>query len=159
MSVSESGFRHDLERNTYVSLFRKKRWAFYFLRKGQAAKSGLLRKACAFGKKIALAGTGCELPFEAIGGGLRIPHLNGIIISPVAKVGEDCVIFHQVTLGVNGRKSLDQGPILGDRVSVGAGAKIIGPVTVGDDVTIGANAVVTKDVPSGMTVVGYNRLL
>ena len=69
MSVSESGFRHDLERNTYVSLFRKKRWAFYFLRKGQAAKSGLLRKACAFGKKIALAGTGCELPFEAIGGG------------------------------------------------------------------------------------------
>lgn len=85
--------------------------------------------------------------------------MNGIIISPVAKVGEDCVIFHQVTLGVNGRKSLDQGPILGDRVSVGAGAKIIGPVTVGDDVTIGANAVVTKDVPSGMTVVGYNRLL
>ena len=62
-------------------------------------------------------------------------------------------------MGVNGRKSLDQGPILGDRVSVGAGAKIIGPVTVGDDVTIGANAVVTKDVPSGMTVVGYNRLL
>ena len=85
--------------------------------------------------------------------------MNGIIISPVAQIGEDCVIFHQVTLGVNGRKSLDQGPILGDRVSVGAGAKIIGPVTIGDDVTIGANAVVTKDVPSGMTVVGYNRFL
>ena len=92
-------------------------------------------------------------------GGLRIPHLNGIVISPVSKIGEDCVIFHQVTLGVNGRKSLDRGPVLGDRVSVGAGAKIIGPVCIGNDVTIGANAVVSKNVPEGSTVVGFNRIL
>lgn len=93
------------------------------------------------------------------GGGLRIPHLNGIIISPVAKVGADCTIFHQVTLGVNGRKSLGAGPTLGDRVSIGTGAKIIGPVRIGDDVTIGANAVVTKDIPNGATVVGFNKVI
>ncbi len=158
--MSKSKFERDLERNIYISHFRKKRWALYFLRKGQATRSRLLRKFCALGKKLALAGTGCELPFEAIdGGGLRIPHLNGIVISPVSKIGEDCVIFHQVTLGVNGRKSLDRGPVLGDRVSVGAGAKIIGPVCIGNDVTIGANAVVSKNVPEGSTVVGFNRIL
>lgn len=98
-------------------------------------------------------------PRRSGGGGLRIPHLNGIIISPVAKVGADCTIFHQVTLGVNGRKSLGVGPTLGDRVSIGTGAKIIGPVRIGDDVTIGANAVVTKDIPNGATVVGYNKVI
>lgn len=51
------------------------------------------------------------------------------------------------------------GPQVGDRVSFGAGSKIIGPVKIGDDVEIGANAVVTKDVPSGSTVVGFNRLI
>ena len=120
----------------------------------------ILRKAYALGKKITLAGTGCEFPASAIqGGGLRIPHLNGIIISPVAKVGADCTIFHQVTLGINGRKSLEVGPFLGDRVSIGAGAKIIGPVKIGNDVTIGANAVITKDIPDGVTVVGFNKVL
>lgn len=74
-------------------------------------------------------------------------------------MGADCTIFHQVTLGVNGRKSLEVGPALGDRVSIGAGAKIIGPVKIGDDVTVGANAVVTKDVPNGVTVVGFNKVI
>lgn len=77
----------------------------------------------------------------------------------MANVGADCTIFHQVTLGVNGRKSLKVGPILGDRVSIGAGAKIIGPVKIGNDVTVGANAVVTKDVPDGATVVGINNVI
>lgn len=153
-------YRRDIERNIYVSPLRKKRWLFFFLRKEQVASIPLLRKAYALGKKAALAGTGCEFPASAIsGGGLRIPHLNGIIISPVAKVGADCTIFHQVTLGVNGRKSLKVGPILGDRVSIGAGAKIIGPVKIGNDVTVGANAVVTKDVPDGATVVGINNVI
>lgn len=153
-------YRRDIERNIYVSPLRKKRWLFFFLRKEQAASLSALRKLYALGKKVALAGTGCEFPASAIrGGGLRIPHLNGIIISPVAKVGADCTIFHQVTLGVNGRKSLGVGPTLGDRVSIGTGAKIIGPVRIGDDVTIGANAVVTKDIPNGATVVGYNKVI
>ena len=89
-----------------------------------------------------------RLPASALlGAGLRLPHLNGIIISPMSKVGEDCTIFHQVTLGVNGRKSLAVAPVVGDRVSIGAGAKLIGPISIGDDAVIGANAVVTKDAP------------
>ena len=88
-----------------------------------------------------------------------IAHLNGVVVAPASRVGEDCVFYQQVTLGMNGRKSLDIGPQLGDRVSIGAGAKIIGPVKIGDDVTIGANAVVTKDIPDGATVIGCNRIL
>lgn len=88
-----------------------------------------------------------------------IAHLNGIVVAPQSRVGEDCVFYQQVTLGINGHKSLDAGPQVGNRVSLGAGSKIIGPVRIGDDVEIGANAVVTKDVPSGSTVVGFNRLI
>lgn len=81
-----------------------------------------------------------------IGGGMRLTHPTGIIIHPKARIGVNCMIFHQVTLAGE--------VVLGGHVDVGAGAKLIGPITVGDDVTIGANAVVTKDVPSGVTVAG-----
>lgn len=81
-----------------------------------------------------------------IGGGLRLTHPTGIIIHPDAKIGPNCMIFHQVTLA---------GPVvLGGHVDVGAGAKLMAPLTVGDHVVIGANAVVTKDVPPNVTVAG-----
>ncbi len=81
-----------------------------------------------------------------IGGGLRLTHPTGIIVHPEARIGVNCMLFHQVTLA---------GPVvLGGHVDVGAGAKLIGPLTVGDHVVIGANAVVTRDVPSGVTVAG-----
>lgn len=63
-------YRRDIERNIYVSLLRKKRWLLYFLRKEQAASIPVLRKAYALGKKVALAGTGCEFPASAILGGV-----------------------------------------------------------------------------------------
>lgn len=78
-------------------------------------------------------------------------HLNGIIVAPNAVIGENCTIFHQVTIGQNEQK---QAPIIGDNCYIGTGAKIIGGVTIGDNVKIGANAVVVKDVPSNCTVVG-----
>lgn len=81
-----------------------------------------------------------------IGGGMRLTHPTGIIIHPKARIGVNCMIFHQVTLAGE--------VVLGGHVDVGAGAKLIGPLTVGDHVTIGANAVVTRDVPSGVTVAG-----
>ncbi|MCH2163591.1 MAG: serine acetyltransferase [Marinovum sp.] len=81
-----------------------------------------------------------------IGGGLRLPHPTGIIVHPDAKIGVNAMLFHQVTLAGS--------VVLGGHVDVGAGAKIIGPVTVGHDVRIGANTVVTRDIPSGKTVAG-----
>jgi len=81
-----------------------------------------------------------------IGGGLRLPHPTGIILHPDAKMGPNCMIFHQVTLS--------GAVIMGGHVDVGAGAKILGPLTIGNHARIGANAVVTKDVPAGATVAG-----
>jgi serine O-acetyltransferase len=78
----------------------------------------------------------------------------GVVIGETAVVGDDVMLYHGVTLG---GRSLNRGkrhPTLGDRVTVGAGAKVLGPVWVGDDVQIGANAVVVKDVPAGAVAVG-----
>ncbi len=87
-----------------------------------------------------------------------MPHLNGIFIHHNASLGENCTLFQQVTIGVNEFRDNMKAPRLGNRVYVGAGAKLIGDICIGDDVRIGANAVVTKNVPPGMTVVGYNRM-
>lgn len=82
----------------------------------------------------------------AIEGGLRLPHPTGIIVHPEARIGPNCQLMHQVTLA---------GPVvLEGHVDVGAGAKLIGPLTVGQDAEIGANAVVTKDVPAGAVMGG-----
>lgn len=78
-------------------------------------------------------------------------HLNGIIVSPNAKIGANCTIFQQVTIGQDDKGNA---PIIGDNCYIGAGAKLIGNITVGDNVKIGTNAVVVKDVPSNCTVVG-----
>lgn len=91
-----------------------------------------------------------------IGPGLVIPH-GHVVIDGVVKIGSDCVINPWVTIGLSGsrRWGFDQrGPIIGDRVHIGTGSKVLGPITIGDDVRIGANAVVIDDVPSGATVVG-----
>ncbi len=99
----------------------------------------------------------CSIPFTVKFAGKPIfPHgLSGIFISRDAVIGENCVIFQQVTIGSNtasGSKGIGA-PTLGDRVYIGAGAKIIGGITVGSDARIGANCVVVKDVPANATVV------
>jgi serine O-acetyltransferase len=99
----------------------------------------------------ALCGAEIDLKVQ-IGGGLLIPHPNGIVIFPDVVIGPNCLIFQQVTLGIGGR--LPGCPVLGGHVDVGAGAKILGGVTIGDHAKIGANAVVLDDVPSGATAVG-----
>jgi serine O-acetyltransferase len=94
--------------------------------------------------------TGAEIPINArIGGGLKIPHPNGIVIHPKAVIGPNCLIFQQVTIGARGRGV----PTIGGHVDIGAGAKIIGAITIGDHARIGANALVIRDVPPGETVV------
>ena len=81
----------------------------------------------------------------------HLPHgLNGIIIHPETVIGENCIIYQQVTIaGENGRSA-----VIGDNVSIGAGAKIIGAVKIGSNVIIGANTVITKDCPDDSKVVG-----
>jgi serine O-acetyltransferase len=82
-----------------------------------------------------------------------LPHgLNGIIISPDAKIGENCTIFHQVTIG-NDYRDINNVPTIGDNVTIYPGAKIVGKLSIGNNVQIGANAVVTKDVPDNSLVV------
>ncbi|HOP18879.1 MAG TPA: hypothetical protein PLV61_11110 [Parvularculaceae bacterium] len=97
--------------------------------------------------------TGADIPLNAkIGGGLMIPHPNGIVVHPEAIIGVNCLIMQQVTLGV--REGREGAPILGGHVDIGAGAKVLGPVTIGADARIGANAVVLIDVPTGGRAAG-----
>jgi serine O-acetyltransferase len=98
--------------------------------------------------------TGIELPCEAtIGKRFRIDHFGGIVISGDAVFGDDCIIRNGVTVGL--RSTGQRGsPVIGDRVDIGAGAKVLGAIRIGNDVAIGANAVVITDVPSNSIAVG-----
>jgi serine O-acetyltransferase len=97
--------------------------------------------------------TGISIPAEAtIGKGLRIHHFGGIIVHSAAVVGEYCTIYHGVTLGDRG--GWGGAPRVGDRVLIGAGAKLIGEIVIGDDCIIGTNAVVNTSVPAGHIAVG-----
>lgn len=91
--------------------------------------------------------TGADIPLNCqLGGGLLLLHPNGIVIHPDATVGPNCLLLQQVTL--------TEGVRLGGHVDVGAGAKIVRPVSIGNHASIGANAVVLTDVPEGATAVG-----
>jgi serine O-acetyltransferase len=90
-------------------------------------------------------------PRANLGARLMLPHPNGVVIHEDAVVGDDCMIMQQVTIGMIGE---GQVPRIGNHVYIGAGAKIIGRVDVGDGARIGANAVVTRDVPTHSTAVG-----
>lgn len=99
--------------------------------------------------------TGVDIhPGAVLGAGLFIDHATGVVIGETAEVGENVTIFHGVTLGGTGREKGKRHPTLGDRVTIGAGAKLLGAIKIGDDSRIGANAVVVKDVPSSAVVVG-----
>ena len=91
--------------------------------------------------------TGVDIPLNChIGGGLLLPHPNGVVVHPGTQIGVNCLLFQQVTI--------TGGVIIGGHVDVGAGATILGPVTIGDHARIGANAVVTTDIPAHATAVG-----
>src|SRR5687768_16087656 len=114
-----------------------------------------LRWLARMGSHIARFFTGVEIhPGAIIGRRVFIDHGMGVVIGETAEIGDDCTLYHGVTLG---GVSWDQGkrhPTLGRGVVVGAGAKILGPFTVGDGAKVGSNSVVVKAVPAGATVVG-----
>ena len=80
-----------------------------------------------------------------------LPHPNGIVIHPEAKIGPNCIIFQQVTIGTSNSSLV---PVIGGHVDIGAGAKLLGAILVGSHVEIGANAVVLRDVPDDHIAVG-----
>lgn len=100
--------------------------------------------------------TGIEIhPGATLGKGLFIDHGHGVVIGETAVVGDNCTIYHQVTLGGNGReKHSKRHPNVGNNVLIGAGAKILGPVTIGDNSMIGSGSIVLDDVPANSTVTG-----
>ncbi|ALX66746.1 serine O-acetyltransferase EpsC [Microbacterium sp. XT11] len=99
--------------------------------------------------------TGIEIhPGATIGRRFFIDHGMGVVIGETAEVGDDVMLYHGVTLGGRTRDAGKRHPTLGDGVAVGAGAKILGPVTIGAGTVIGANAVVTKDAPADSVLVG-----
>ena len=99
--------------------------------------------------------TGIEIhPGAVIGNGFFIDHGMGVVIGETAVIGDNVTLFQGVTLGGTGKETGKRHPTVGNNVVLGAGAKILGNITIGDNSYIGANAVVLKDVPANATVVG-----
>jgi serine O-acetyltransferase len=114
-----------------------------------------LRWLARFGSHIARFVTGIEIhPGAVIGRRVFIDHGMGVVIGETAEIGDDCTLYHGVTLGGVSWNQGKRHPTLGRGVVVGAGAKILGPFTVGDKAKVGSNSVVVKAVPAGATVVG-----
>ena len=127
-------------------------WAYRAAHRLQAAGMGFAARALS---QTARWLTGVEIhPAAAIGRRFFIDHGMGVIIGETAVIGDDVLLYQGVTLGGTGKESGKRHPTLGDRVVVGAGAKVLGNITIGSDTRIGANSVVLHDVPPHSTVVG-----
>jgi len=105
--------------------------------------------------QVVRAATGVEIhPGATIGRRFFIDHGMGVVIGETTEIGDDVMLYHGVTLGGRSLAKTKRHPTLGHRVTVGAGAKILGPILIGDDAQVGANSVVVKDVPAGAVAVG-----
>lgn len=143
----------DLSRERVRKFWDPSRQLLHCIRGYQATKNPLARRWWVIRHRFWSVVAQAEINLNSkIGGGLMIPHPNGIVIHPDVVIGPNCMIFQQVTLGAASKKS--GVPRLGGHVVIGAGAKILGPVIIGDHARIGANAVVTRDVPAGALAVG-----
>jgi len=108
-----------------------------------------------FSSHIARWLTGIEIhPAAKLGRRLVIDHGMGVVIGETAEVGDDCYLYHQVTLGVARTSGGKRHPTVGNNVIIGAGAKVLGPIHIGDNARVGANSVVLDNVPNDITVVG-----
>ena len=136
-------------------------WALVIYRFGRwryGLRPALLRKSFSLvykiGFKFIQIVTGIELPCEVeIGRNFVIDHFGGIIISGYAKFGDNCRIRNGVVVGLR-RVDEPRAPVIGNDVDIGAGAKVLGPISIGNNVAIGANAVVIRDVPDDCIATG-----
>lgn len=156
-----TSFRGDLERYSWRSwLSDRTIYAVAWMRVGQAVEQiapGLVRSLARQAHEsigmFVRAFTGIEIGRSAtIGAGFRIFHGQGVVIHPAATIGRNCSLMHGVTLGT--RRSVGDAPSVGDDVAIGAGAVLLGAVSVGDGASVGANAVVVRDVEPGVSVAG-----
>lgn len=105
--------------------------------------------------QISRHNTGIEIhPGAVIGNRLFMDHGMGIVIGETTIIGDNCTLYHGVTLGGTGKDKIKRHPTLGNNVLVGCGSKVLGNITIEENVKIGANSVVLKDVPSNSTIVG-----
>ena len=137
-------------------VYRFGRWRY-------TVKPVLLRKLCSFiyrvSYKFIQIVTGIELPCEAvIGSNFIIDHFGGVIVSGYTIIGDNCRIRSGVVIGL---KNIEQpvAPVIGNNVDIGAGAKLLGPITIGNNVVVGANAVVITDVPDDSIAVGVPAII
>jgi len=134
-----------------MAVYRFGRWRYRLKNRIVRAPFSFLYKLMF---KFAQIVCGIELPCEAsVGRRLRIDHFGGVVISGDVAFGDDVVIRNGVTIGLR-HTGVRGSPKIGNRVDIGAGAKILGPITVGDDTAIGANAVVLQDVPPDSIAIG-----
>jgi serine O-acetyltransferase len=134
-----------------MTVYRFGRWRY-------TIRWGIIRKPFSLLYKLLFAFitiiTGAELPCEAeLGSRVRIDHPQGLVVSGDARLGDDVVLRNGVTIGLR-RTGRRGSPIIGNRVDIGAGAKILGEIQIGDECSIGANAVVLTDVPAHSIAVG-----
>ncbi len=114
-----------------------------------------LKPAARILSTLTRAVTGVEIhPGAQIGRRFFIDHGMGVVIGETAEVGDDVMLYHGVTLGGRSLEKVKRHPTVGDRVTIGTGARVLGPVVLGEDVQIGANSVVVKDVPAGAVATG-----
>ena len=132
-------------RSLLASLRAYERWS-----RSAAPWALIFRKWATLRHMFWSAVTGADIPLGSqIGGGLLLPHPNGVVIHPHAKIGPNCLIFQQVTVGAT-----ENGvPRVGGHVDIGAGAKLLGPIVVGEHARIGANALIIRSVGPGQTMV------
>ncbi|HTY56391.1 MAG TPA: serine acetyltransferase [Candidatus Binataceae bacterium] len=134
-----------------MAVYRFGRWRYEF-------RSPVIRKPLSLAYKVlrtlSQMLTGIELPCETtVGKRFKIEHFGSVIISGDAVFGDDVIVRNGVTIGLR-HTGVPGAPVIGNRVDIGAGAKILGPIKIGDDVAIGANAVVISDVPADSIAVG-----
>lgn len=104
--------------------------------------------------------TGIEVhPGAKIGKRFFIDHGMGIVIGETATIGNDCIMYHNATLGGTGKDKYKRHPDIGNNVMIGAGAKVLGPIKIGNNVKIGANSTVIKDIPDNVTVIKCNEII
>ncbi len=146
-------YQHDITRQGFwvMLVYRFGRWRYTIKRRGLRMPFSFIYKILFLFIQII---TGIELPCEAkVGKRFTIEHFGNIIVSGDAVFGDDVIIRNGVTVGLK-HTGIRGSPTIGNRVDIGVGAKLLGPIQIGDDVAIGANAVVIKDVPANSIAVG-----